>query len=82
MFVSKQDRAVNLIYIKPDAQKYSRVANNVFEFCTFILRASNSLPIALKTISYCQNSHMRIHVRLSRYDSVIIAQLIWLLRCR
>ena len=48
--------------IKPNARKYSRVANNEFEFCKFTLRASNSLRIGLKTISYCQNSDMRIIV--------------------
>ena len=45
--------------IKPNARKYSREANNEFEFF-FYLRASNSLPIGLKAISYCQNSHTRI----------------------
>ena len=39
--------------IKPNARKYSRVANNEFEFCKFT---------GLKTISYCQNSDMRIIV--------------------
>ena len=49
--------------MKPNAWKYSRVANNEFEFCIKIyLRASNSPPIGLKTIGYCQNSHMRIIV--------------------
>ena len=47
----------------PHAWKYSRVANNEFEFCIKIyLRASNSPPIGLTTIGYCQNSHMRIIV--------------------
>ena len=31
----------------------------------FYLRASNSLPIGLKVISYCQNSHTRIIVNQS-----------------
>ena len=49
--------------MKPNAWKYSRVANNEFEFCIRIyLRASNSPPIGLKTIGYCQNSHTRIIV--------------------
>ena len=85
MFVSKQDRAVNLILIgcniylrsskeltwimgiyeiKPNALKYYRVANHELEFSVY-LRASNSLPIGLKTISHCQNSHLRIIVNQS-----------------
>ena len=49
--------------MKLNAWKYSRVANNEFEFCIKInLRTPNSLPIGLKTIGYCQNSHMRIIV--------------------
>ena len=49
--------------MKPNAWKYSSVANNEFEFCIKIyLSASNSPPIGLTTIGYCQNSHMRIIV--------------------
>ena len=53
--------------MKPNAWKYSRVANNELNLiCIKIyLRASNSPPIGLKTIGYCQNSHMRIIVNQS-----------------
>ena len=34
-------------------------SRNEFELCKFFCaRASNSLPIGLKEINYCQNSHM------------------------